>query len=327
MVLSIAAVLSALVLSFAVSSVDATAARGLGWATDNKFAPVIGSKPLVTWYHHWQDGPVSTMPSKNEYVPLFWGPSKWDLWNKRVAEMKKKTPAHLMAFNEPDVSSQSNMDPTYAAQLYMEQIYPWAKKGTKLGSPAIVFNLKWMTTFLNAVKSKGGHVDFLCIHWYGSWKDLAGFKKWVQSAHSAYGMDIWITEVGITSSSGPSQSQVKSFMMNAFTWLDTQSYVKRAAWFGSFEVNNPPDSFATGKNALFNSAGQLSDMGYWYGYTRNSKRDHSARRNILARNGTEDATDDDGTHCDTFCQLRNSEIEAYESTLATRTELDTAELD
>lgn len=48
MVLSIVA-LTALVLTL-VASVDGCQ-RGLAWATDNTFAPVIGSKPLVTWYH------------------------------------------------------------------------------------------------------------------------------------------------------------------------------------------------------------------------------------------------------------------------------------
>jgi len=111
-------------------------------------------------------GPVPQMPSKNEYVPMFWGPSKWNLWDERLAEMKKNTPKHLMDFNEPDVPSQSHMDPNYAAELFMEQIYPWSKKGTQLGSPAIVWDLSWMATFLSGVEKKGGHVDFICLHWY-----------------------------------------------------------------------------------------------------------------------------------------------------------------
>jgi len=71
-----------------------------------------------------------------------------------------------------------------------------------------------------------------CVYRYGSWNDLAGFKKWVQTAHSQFQMNIWIPELGITSASHPSQAQVKNFMMNAFTWLDSQPYVERAAWFG-----------------------------------------------------------------------------------------------
>jgi hypothetical protein len=82
--------------------------------------------------------------------------------------MNKNPPKYLMAFNEPDVDSQANMDPYYAADLYMQQINPWASKGTKLGSPAIVWNLDWMNTFLSQVQSKQGRVDFICLHWFVS---------------------------------------------------------------------------------------------------------------------------------------------------------------
>jgi hypothetical protein len=246
---------------------------------------------------------------------MFWGPSKWDQWNSRVAEMKKKTPKHLMAFNEPDVSSQSHLSTAEAASLYMKQIYPWASKGVKLGSPAIVWDLNWMNDFINAINKQGGHVDFICLHWYGSWKDLAGFKKYVQTAHSRFGKPIWVTEVGITSASYPSQGQVKSFMMNAFSWLDTQSYVERGAWFGAFETSQPPDDFATGLNGLFKPKGALSDMAFWYGYSSYpDKRSLRSRHHLLARNATEVTDDED--HCDQYCRGRNSQIEAYEKSLS-----------
>ena len=103
-----------------------------------------------------------------EFVPMFWGPSAWDKWNARKAEMAKKTPAHLLGFNEPEISSQSNLDPGYAASLYMQEIYPWSKKGTKLGSPGIAYNLDWMASFLSNVAKSGGHVDFVVLHWYVS---------------------------------------------------------------------------------------------------------------------------------------------------------------
>lgn len=295
------------------------AMRGLAWATDNRWATEIGSKPKIQWYHHWQDGPISQLASK-EFVPQFWGPAKWSQWNSRVSEMNANKPQHLMAFNEPDVSSQSNMDPNYAAQLYMEQIQPWGNKGVSLGSPAIVWKLDWMQTFLNGVKNRGGRVDYICIHWYGSWNDLAGFKKYVQSVRSQFNKPIWVTEMGITSGSYPSQAQVKSFMMNAMSWLDSQSYVERAVWFGCFSSSNPPDSFATGLNALIKTGGALSDMGFWYGYSSApNKRSHRAiARDLAAADNTTTVDDITPVHCDEFCHLRNAQIELYERELAAR---------
>jgi hypothetical protein len=67
---------------------------------------------------------------------------------------------------------------------------------------------------------------------YGSWNDIASFKKYVQTAHTRFGKNIWIPELGVTTASHPSQGQVKNFMMEVFAWLESQSYVERAAWFG-----------------------------------------------------------------------------------------------
>jgi hypothetical protein len=174
-----------LVLSLLVSTtfVSANVARGLPWAVNNNWATQVATKPKMTWYHRmflslyasspsflilvatdWADGPVSQMGSV-EYCQMFWGPSNWDKWNQRKAEMAKKAPTCLLGFNEPDISSQANMDPGSAASLYMQEIYPWSKKGARLGSPGIAFNLDWMATFLNDLNGKGGHVDFIVLHW------------------------------------------------------------------------------------------------------------------------------------------------------------------
>ncbi|KAJ7148766.1 glycosyl hydrolase catalytic core-domain-containing protein [Mycena crocata] len=325
------AVLSSAAALLSVLPTAQATARGLAWATNNDFAPVIGGKPKVTWYHHWQDGPVSQMPSKNEYVPMFWGSKKWDKWNSRKAEMNKKTPKHLLGFNEPDISSQGDMSPSYAADVWMKEIHPWAAKGVKLGSPAVAWNLDWTKDFLSELKKRGGHVDFVTVHWYGSYKDIAGFKKFISSAHSRFGYKLWVTELGVTSGSKPSQQQTKDFMMQAFSWMDSTGYVDRASWFGCFEASSPPDSYATGKNALFKSAGHLSDMGFWYGYTDQPNRRAIASADIHARHHAiaariasnesasadeateEDEESEDGEDCDEICALRNAALEAYEA--------------
>ncbi|KAJ7194036.1 glycosyl hydrolase catalytic core-domain-containing protein [Mycena pura] len=260
-------------LVFNVGTVAAVS-RGLAWAADNRIAPALANKPKVNWYYHWADGPVTQM-GDIEYVPMFWGPSSWDKWNQRKSEMNKKKPAHLLGFNEPDVDSQANMDPNYAAQVYYDEIVPWGWKGVKIGSPAVAWDLDWMDTFLTALRKKGGYVDFVVLHWYGSWKDLAKFKAQVTAAHQRFGMHIWVTEFGITTASNPTQAQVKAFMMEALAWLDTQTYVDRASWFGCFQ--SAPDGYATGKNALYNSKGELADMGFWYAYT-----DLPDKRELLA---------------------------------------------
>jgi hypothetical protein len=112
---------------------------------------------------------------QTDYVPMSWDPSQWGDWNSRIADMHEHTPKYLMAFTEPDVANQANMDPDDAAQLFMDQIFPWASKDVLLGSPAIVGDLDWMDMFLDGVRGRGGHVDFIRLHWYVLCTVYAGF--------------------------------------------------------------------------------------------------------------------------------------------------------
>lgn len=167
-----------LAFSTTLHSVSAATERGLAWATDDRYAPEF-IKSKVTWYHRtsnlmsnmlahtgldWQNGPVSQLSSL-EYVPMYWGPKYNELWKQRKAQINKKLPKYLLSFNEPDISSQANMNPSTAAQLFMQEIFPYRKKGVKVGSPAVAWDLNWMNSFLGEVHKRGGQVDFICIHW------------------------------------------------------------------------------------------------------------------------------------------------------------------
>ncbi len=127
--------------------------------------------------------------------------------------------------------------------------------------------------------------DFIAIHWYGSWADLAGLQRYVTSVRNRFGLPIWITEYGVTSASGGSQQQIKQFHIDATNWLNSQSYVERTSNFGSFPYSSPPDAYGSRLNALFNGDGSLRDLAYWYIWTGNS-----ARRSL--RSETSTAEDD-----------------------------------
>ncbi|KAK0523099.1 hypothetical protein OC834_006032 [Tilletia horrida] len=249
---SSALALFALALSSAPTPANA-ARRGAPWGADSRWASTL-LKGKFDWYHHWQDGPIST---NAEYVPTFWGPSQWDKWNQRKQEMSRNLPARLLAFNEPDIKSQANMSPQYAAQVYFDEICPWQKKGVKISTPQIVWDWNWLDSFMRSIRAKGCEPDFLAIHWYGGKNDIAKFKSFVQTGWNKYKKNIWITECGITASSGPSTADVESFLRQALKWVDSQSYVARFAWTGVFAVNNPPDDFLTNRGAMFQSDGSL----------------------------------------------------------------------
>ncbi|KAE8233348.1 hypothetical protein CF326_g1614 [Tilletia indica] len=262
---SIAAVTTtALVLALAPAPVSAGARRGAPWGADSRWASRL-LKGKMDWYHHWQDGPFS-VPNGVEYVPTFWGTSKFSQWNQRKAEMNRNMPSRLLAFNEPDIKSQANMSPRYAADVYAQEICPWQRRGVKISTPQIVWDYDgWMDPFLRALRAKGSagcEPDFLAIHWYGGKNDMDKFKAFVQKGWNKYQKSIWLTEVGLTSASNPSSAEAESFLRRALAWVDSQDYVKRITWTGVFAINNPPDSFLSNRIAMFQSNGELRNTAF-----------------------------------------------------------------
>lgn len=145
-----------------------------------------------------------------------------------------------------------------------------------MSSPQIVWDVDWMDKFLKDLRKQGGDVDYMAVHWYGSYKDLAGFKKWVAKIHKRYNKAVWVTEYGVTSSSHPSQSDIKNFHVSATKWMKAQGYVKRAAWLGCFAVTSPPDSFAAARNAFFNHGGSFRKWSSFYFHSGAAKRELTA---------------------------------------------------
>ncbi|EST09733.1 Glycosyl hydrolase [Kalmanozyma brasiliensis GHG001] len=286
------------------------ASRGLAWGTNNNWGPSV-AKGLIEWYWHWQDGPNSRFNGKLEFVPCFWGPKYYSQWNQRKQEMNQNVPSALLGFNEPDISGQSNLDPTTAANLWMKEIQPWKKRGVRLGSPQIVYNQDWLGSFMNICRRKGCTVDFIAIHWYGSWNDLAGLQRYVRQVRARFNLPIWITEYGVTSSSGGSQRQIKQFHMDATNWLNSQSYIERTSNFGSFPVSRPPDAFGSRLNAMFNGDGSLRDLAHWYVWSSGN-----SRRSLRADNST--AEDD--------FEPTKKEVPIFEKPASFSHELDLTEL-
>jgi hypothetical protein len=195
---------------------------------------------------------------------MFWGPAQQGSWNQRVTEMEQNRPSHLLGFNEPDISSQSNMSPQDAANLWMQQIHPWGQKGVQLVSPAIAFDLTWMASFLSAIESQGGYVDAIALHWYGKPSDISQLESYVQQAHSQFGKPIWVTEMGVTTASGANANDVLSFVQQITRTFEGYGYVDRFSYFGCFQQSQPIDGFASANNAFFYSQNSLTPLGQWW---------------------------------------------------------------
>ncbi|EEB87645.1 hypothetical protein MPER_14943, partial [Moniliophthora perniciosa FA553] len=85
----------------------------------------------------------------------------------------------ILAFNEPDLASQSNLSPSDASHLWQQYIEPLRTSGIRLGAPAVT----------NAPT----------LHWYG--EDIGAFYDYIWSMHGQFpNYPIWITEFASTSS-------------------------------------------------------------------------------------------------------------------------------
>ncbi|KAK0559669.1 hypothetical protein OC844_004247 [Tilletia horrida] len=201
-----------------------------------------------------------------EFVPTMWGPQRASSWHDRKHEMKSHPPKNVLAFNEPDIRSQSNLSPQAAVDLFMQELWPLKQRypGVRLSSPQICHDRTWLAQFMSGLEARGAKPDFIAAHWYGP-PDLDRFQWYINQLQSEYpGQDIWITELGLTQHSDVSPSQAEAFMEQVLNWAGTQPHLKRVAWTGFFSTNDPPDGFISPAMALFHPDGKLTGLGRAY---------------------------------------------------------------
>jgi hypothetical protein len=152
-------------------------------------------------------------------------------WSSNAKAAIAAGSTHLLGFNEPDLSSQSNLSPSAAASAWKTYMQPFAGQA-KLVSPAVTnggseMGLQWTKEFLG--NCTGCTVDAIALHWYSNY--ALDLQNHIQSAYSMFGKPIWVTEFGLT---GSTDAQVESFLQTIEPWMDSQSFVERYAYFGAF---------------------------------------------------------------------------------------------
>jgi hypothetical protein len=178
---------------------------------------------------------------------------------------------HVMAFNEPDLDTQSNLSPGAAASAYQTYMMPLQGKAL-LGAPAVTnanqtsppMGVQWLKAFESDCGS-ACHVDFVPMHWYG-WdnppataaQQAQAFQDYFTIAsaevRALWGPEtmIWVTEF----SALPLDDQELNaeFLQTVLEWLegDGASIVQRYSFF-----------MVTG-GSLVNSDGSLTQSGSAY---------------------------------------------------------------
>ncbi|HSY22144.1 MAG TPA: glycosyl hydrolase [Polyangiaceae bacterium] len=215
--------------------------KGVGGNSDCQYLPALG----VTWNYNWEATPGCTQAP---FVPMVWGKGA-ELTaagiTKEVATAVSSGYAYVLGFNEPDNSSQSNIDVDTAISLWPSFNNP----SILIGSPATQGNstgMTWFTSFMDKVNGDTTgtlRVDFIAAHWYG-WNSgscdskASNLESYLKQIEAIPGnRPIWLTEWGCLNDSNPSEAVVQAFYEGALTMFANHPRLVRYGWY-QWETNN-----------------------------------------------------------------------------------------
>lgn len=217
----------------------------------NKNVSVL-NKVGASWVYNWgttKEIAVSAQNAGIEYVPMIWG--SWDVNDAKIAELKEGKESglykNLLAFNEPDLSDQSNMTVDQALALWPQL----EATGLRLGSPAgAAAEDAWVAEFMEKAKTKGYRVDFLTVHVYQDFThpdSVNQLKAALERLYAKYQIPIWITEIGNVDVSTQwwgynlyepmSHVNAVAYIKQVCEMLESLDYVERYAWFVDHSSN------------------------------------------------------------------------------------------
>lgn len=219
----------------------------------------------VSWYYNWSmEAFKYTSFQDLEYVPMMWTTFPTD--QKTISRFHGFGYKYILAFNEPDLAEQSNIDVDTAVEgmkAFMDQNLIVGSPATALCPP---WSKKWFQPFMKKMKEQNMDVDFIPIHHYWNWFDKEGveaFLDLVKESYEMYHKPIWITEFAISGDPGKNAEQrqkVIDYMNMVIPELDKMDYVERYAWF-SF---NPDDPRNGASSLMQYYEGDITDLGYLY---------------------------------------------------------------
>ncbi|KAJ5815481.1 Glycoside hydrolase superfamily [Penicillium riverlandense] len=230
------------------AKVKRTASKRGAAYDDVSLVSSLGGSSAVTWAYDWSLGSLLGntigLPSGVQYVPQIWGMN--DLGNAGTAmtTLLASGSQYILGFNEPDMVSQANIDPTDAANAYLSSIVPF-KGDAKLISPAVTssmtpgMGLSWFESFMG-VCGTGCNLTGLAVHWYGDTSDeFITFVEQAMSTASQYGLpEVWVTEFALNSDVNgivDPNATAQDFLDVVLPWLDGQDQVTHYSYFMTAE--------------------------------------------------------------------------------------------
>ncbi|MCB8995417.1 MAG: carbohydrate-binding protein [Bacteroidales bacterium] len=245
--------------------------RGIAYGYHSE-ADMAAIAPGLSWWYNWGVQPESSIATvyanyDMDFVPMTWnnGFNETALRNFYSSHPDAK---YLLAFNEPNFTSQANMKPSVVAAAWhrlesiasdynLEIVGPavnWCGNCVSEGGVTFTNPYEYLDSFFSACPDC--KVDYIAVHNYMCYAGalsayIDGFKK--------YGKKIWLTEFACMDQSNITLDMQKSYMKGALDYLENDSMIFRYSWFIGRSSTAYPynDIFAA-------QSGQLSELGQFY---------------------------------------------------------------
>jgi hypothetical protein len=200
-----------------------------GWCGTGSGCITDAEKVNGTWSYSWSADQNSS--AGVEYVPIRQN-GGWPGWSEISG---KQYVTHVLGFNEPDHTEQSNLTVAQALAQWPDML----RTGLRIGSPACT-NFSWLYSFMDSCKAHNYRVDFVAVHAYWGGKSPANWYNDLKYIHDKTGRPIWVTEwnngANWTTESWPTSDHSLSALNAAkqladlkgiLTVLDTAHFIER----------------------------------------------------------------------------------------------------
>jgi hypothetical protein len=217
-------------------TVAANAKKGVSAWTFNGVSKALAESG-ASWYYTWSSGHTGiASPHGAAFVPMIWGPGSVSA--ATLSQVRHEGDV-LLGFNEPDLSSQSNMSVSQALALWPRLM----ATGMRLGSPAVAADAAtpggWLDRFMRGAAARHYRVNFITVHWYGAdfttGPAVGELESYLQATYARYHLPIWLTEFALArfgdSPAFPTQGQQAAFLTASTSMLERLPFVQRYAWF------------------------------------------------------------------------------------------------
>ncbi len=164
------------------------------WCVHQPQYPSSTRDLVNTRYYTWSPSPAD-LQANLEFVPMLWGERQVSQWDSSINDtIQSLKVTHVLGFNEPEISGQSNMSPSDGAALWKAHIEPLKEQGILLGSPApsgSPAGKQWLLDWMNQCQG-GCNIDYIAVHYYDI--NSTGFMEYLTDYHDTFQKPVWVTE-------------------------------------------------------------------------------------------------------------------------------------